>query len=240
MSDNTLQFEWIVTIKGGLDAMFRDDPNVFVAGDLLWYPVEGNNTIRTAPDVMVVFGRPKGYRGSYQQWNEGGIAPSVVFEILSPGNRPYDLVRKSFFYQSYGVREYYMYDPNDCILTGWVRSDEKLQEIPELNGHISPCLGIRFELSDTDLRIIRPDGKPFLTFVELARQQELDEQRADQERERAEAERERAEAERERAEAERERAEAAQRRAERLAAQLRAHGLEPDESQGDDDRQAAL
>jgi len=23
--------------------VFQDDPNVFVAGDLLWYPVEGNN-----------------------------------------------------------------------------------------------------------------------------------------------------------------------------------------------------
>ena len=37
--------------------------------------------------AMVVFGRPKGYRGSYRQWEEGGIAPQVVFEILSPGNR---------------------------------------------------------------------------------------------------------------------------------------------------------
>jgi hypothetical protein len=28
----------------GCDALFKDDPNVFVAGDLLWYPVEGKNT----------------------------------------------------------------------------------------------------------------------------------------------------------------------------------------------------
>ncbi len=88
MSDNTLQFEWIVTIKEGLEAVFRNDPQVFVAGDLLWYPVQGNPKIRTAPDVLVAFGRPKGYRGSYRQWEEGGIAPHVVFEVLSPGNRP--------------------------------------------------------------------------------------------------------------------------------------------------------
>lgn len=31
MSDNTKQFRWITTIQGGLDALFRDDPNVFVA-----------------------------------------------------------------------------------------------------------------------------------------------------------------------------------------------------------------
>jgi hypothetical protein len=57
-SDNTRQFRWIMTIQGGLDAIYRDDPNVFVAGNLLWYPVEGDNTIRAAPDTMVVFGRP--------------------------------------------------------------------------------------------------------------------------------------------------------------------------------------
>ena len=49
MSDNTLQFKWIVTIKEGLDNVFRDDPDVFVAGDLLWYPVEGDPKTRTAP-----------------------------------------------------------------------------------------------------------------------------------------------------------------------------------------------
>ena len=74
MAENTRQFEAITTIKGGLDAVFLDAPDVFVAGDLFWYPVEGNNQIRTAPDIMVAFGRPKGHRGSYQQWREGAIA----------------------------------------------------------------------------------------------------------------------------------------------------------------------
>ena len=87
LSDNSLQFRWIMTIQGGLDALFAPNPNVFVAGDLLWYPVQGDNVIRTAPDTMVVFGRPKRRRGSYRQWEEGGIPPTVVFEVLSPGNR---------------------------------------------------------------------------------------------------------------------------------------------------------
>ena len=52
MADNTLQFRWIVTIKEGLEALFADDPNVFVAGDFLWYPVEGRPDIRVAPDAM--------------------------------------------------------------------------------------------------------------------------------------------------------------------------------------------
>jgi Uma2 family endonuclease len=123
MADNTKQFEYIVTIKGGLDALYHSDPNVFVAGDLLWYPVEGDNTIRQAPDVFVVFGRPKGHRGSYRQWEEGGIAPQVVFEILSPSNRLGEMLRKFKFYERYGVEEYYV-----TTLTGvtwWVGSERE-------------------------------------------------------------------------------------------------------------------
>ncbi|MGI8933588.1 MAG: hypothetical protein ACR2FS_05895 [Phormidesmis sp.] len=81
MSDNTLQFQWIVNIKENLEAIYANDPNVFVAGDLLWYPVEGSNSIRQAPDAMIAFGRPKGDRSSYMQWKEGDIAPQVVFEF---------------------------------------------------------------------------------------------------------------------------------------------------------------
>ena len=53
MAENTLQFEWIVTIKGNLEILFLDRPDVFVAGDLFWYPVEGDPKTRTAPDAMV-------------------------------------------------------------------------------------------------------------------------------------------------------------------------------------------
>jgi Uma2 family endonuclease len=99
MSENTLQFKWIVVIKEGLEAVYRHEPNVFVAGDLLWYPVKGDSKIRMAPDTLIAFGRPKGYRGSYRQWEEGGIPPQVVFEVLSPGNRPAEMDLKFDFYE---------------------------------------------------------------------------------------------------------------------------------------------
>ena len=54
-----------------IDWLYANNPDVFVAGDLLLYPVHGNNKIAAAPDTMVVFGRPKGDRGSYKQWLEG-------------------------------------------------------------------------------------------------------------------------------------------------------------------------
>jgi Uma2 family endonuclease len=200
MSDNTLQFEWIVTIKEGLGALFADRPDVFVAGDLLWYPVEGDPKTRTAPDAMVAFGRPRGYRGSYKQWEEEGVAPQVVFEVLSPGNRSRELIRKFQFYERFGVEEYYLYDPDHNDLSAWRRVNDRLQEIDAVDGWTSPLLRVRFELTADTLRLIRPDGQPFLTYLELYQARESERQRAESERQRAE----------------------------RLAERLRALGIDPD------------
>lgn len=172
MADNTRQFRWIVIIKENLEILFADNDSVFVAGDLLWYPVEGDNKKRQAPDAMVVFGRPKGDRGSYQQWKEDNIAPQVVFEVLSPGNRRKEMTQKVLFYQRYGVEEYYIYDPDNNELTGLERSGEWLEPIEEMDGWVSPRLQIRFQLTADTLKIYRPDGREFLTSVELDRRAE--------------------------------------------------------------------
>ncbi|HEY7312080.1 MAG TPA: Uma2 family endonuclease [Gemmataceae bacterium] len=214
MADNTQQYRWIVTIQGGLDAQFRHDPNVFVAGDLLWYPVEGHPEIRKAPDVMVALGRPKEDRGSYMNWLEDNVSPQVVFEVLSPSNRAAAMQDKFEFYQRYGVEEYYIYDPDEVQLTGWQRQGEQLVEIPQMDGWISARLGIRFDLSGPELQIFGADGRRFLSFVEVVAQ------RDQEERAKQQAQQQMAQAQQQSAEA--------LRRAERLAAQLRALGIEPE------------
>lgn len=167
MADNTVQFRWIVTLQGGLAALFRDRADVFVAGDLLWYPVEGHPDVCTAPDVMVVLGRPKGERGAYLQWHEDGIAPQVVFEVLSPSNTVTEMNRKLRFYDRYGVEEYYLYDPDSVELQGWRRTSGRLAVIEPISGWVSPLLGIRFEIGAEELAVYRPDGQRFLTYMEL-------------------------------------------------------------------------
>src|SRR5260370_875165 len=79
VADNTEQFRWIVYLFGNLCALFREVKDVFIAADLLWYPVELEPKVCNAPDVLVVFGRPRGKRGSYKQWEEGDIPLTVVF-----------------------------------------------------------------------------------------------------------------------------------------------------------------
>jgi Uma2 family endonuclease len=237
MADNTLQYRWIVTIKEGVDALFREDPNVFVAGDLLWYAVEGDPAERMAPDVLIAFGRPKGERGSYKQWVEGGIAPQVVFEVLSPGNRPAEMSRKFDFYERHGVDEYYIYDPDTGDVKGWRRRGRRLKPIGRMAGFVSPRLRIRFEpgKGPDNLRIVGPDGRKFLSFQELDQQAKALERRVeDTARQRDEVTHQRDEVARQRDEAARQRDEAARQRDEaseraaRYAAKLRELGIEPD------------
>jgi len=186
MADNTKQFELIVLIKKNLDLLVANDPNVFVAGDLLWYPVEGDNITRKAPDIMVAFGRPKGDRGSYRQWQEDNIPPQVVFEILSPGNTVKEMISKYKFYERYGVEEYYLYDPESYELEGWLRQDQHLTKLWQMDGWTSPRLRIRFATGQGELVIYRPDGQRFLTSVELQQQAEQAQLLLQQERLRAE------------------------------------------------------
>ena len=249
LSDNTLQLEWLFLLKGNLDVLFKDNPDVFVAGDLLWYPVQGRPDIRSAPDAMVVFGRPKGYRGSYRQWEEGGIAPQVVFEVLSLDNRPDEMTRKLQFYDTYGVEEYYLYDPDTPLLSGWRRVGPSLQLIPEAHNWISPRLKIRFDMSGPELVIFDPKGQKFLTVLEREARREKAEQQArteQQQREQAEQrarteqqQREQAEQRagqaareakqaREQTDQERSQRQQAEERARLLADRLRQLGIDPD------------
>jgi hypothetical protein len=69
----------------------------------------------------------------------------------------------------------------------------------QVDGWISPRLGVRFDLSRGELQVLRPDGRPLVTYVEMAAQAEQERQRAEHERQRNE----------------------------RLVAQLRAAGIEP-------------
>ena len=140
MSDNTQQMKWIFLLYGNLLAQYHTNPDVFVAGDHLIYPVEGDNKTRQAPDVFVAFGRPKIERGSYRVWEEGSIFPQIVFEVWSPSNRYADMQDKFSFHEKY-AEEYYILYPG---ISGPRRvaigeeSGKLMVESEEMNGYVSP------------------------------------------------------------------------------------------------------
>jgi Uma2 family endonuclease len=215
MSDNTAQYRWMSILKWSADGQYHNDPAVFVAGNHLIYPVEGDAKTRQAPDAYVAFGRPKDDRGSYKVWEEAGIFPQVVFEVWSPSNRVSDMEDKREFYEKYGAEEYYIVYPEfPSHADGWRREGAKLVRIPEMNDFVSPRLGWRFHLVGGELTVFGPDGRELRDPVDVI-----------VERDAAAAERDAAAAERDAAAAERD---AARERAEKLAEKLRQLGVDPD------------
>jgi Uma2 family endonuclease len=171
MADSTLEFDWLELLFAGLEAQYRDATDVTVTSNNFWYPVEGDPLTVVAPDIMVVFGRPKLPRKSYMQWREEGIGPQVTIEVRSASNTRKNLKATFQFYQRFGVQEYYLIDPWRDKLEGWQRDGTKLKKIAKMNGWVSPRLGIRFDAREDGLHVIGADGEEFLMSRERARQQ---------------------------------------------------------------------
>lgn len=185
MADNTLQFDMIVLIKTNLDILF-EEADVFIAGDLFWYPVKGAPKKVVAPDVMVVFDRPKGYRGSYKQWEENNIPPTVAIEVLSKSNSAIEMTKKLAFYQAYGVEEYIVINPYTNVFTVLTRQNQLLTPV-DLSAKIwkSEKLDITMEAQDDTLNFYFPDGQPFRMPEEWRSEREkerLGREQAEQER----------------------------------------------------------
>ncbi|MFN0127675.1 MAG: Uma2 family endonuclease [Verrucomicrobiales bacterium] len=211
LSNDTEHLKWITFVKNGLEDWYGDRADVFVAADLLWYPVEGRPDISKAPDVMVVLDHRAGERLSYKQWEENGRPPNVVFEFISKSNSADEMIDKLEFYSEMGCDEFFIYDYRRGSFHAFRRNGcpSLVQKPADPDGTwLSRSLGMTFGLdAHGRLWVRRPDGKLMESQRELAR-------RADAEARRAEAEARRADEEAE--------------RADRLAAKLRALGVDPE------------
>ena len=63
------------------------------------------------PDIMIVCDKNK------LDENRCNGAPDFIIEIVSPGNPSDDYIRKAYYYQNYGVREYWIVDPKRRMVT---------------------------------------------------------------------------------------------------------------------------
>jgi Uma2 family endonuclease len=251
MAENTDQYQWLVLIAENIMALFADRPDVFVAADLLWYALQHHQKVAgepivQAPDVMVVWGRPPGHRMSYKQWEEDGIPPQVVFEVLSPSNTTREgrreMQRKFEFYQRHGVEEYYCYDPSTQSLQVWLRQGDRLEPLAIPPVWHSPRLGVLFQwVPGQPLGLFYPNGEPFMNLQvmhQLRQQAQLQTQQAQFQAEQAQLQAQQAQLEAQQAQLQTQQAQfqaqqaqlqaqQAEAEKERLAQYLRSIGLDP-------------
>ena len=172
MAETDVHIDLVAGIRERLKARYADDPNVYVAGNLFVYYVEGDPAAALAPDGFVVFGVPKRTRRSYRVWREGRY-PDVVFEFTSARTQDKDLGDKFDTYRDvWKVKEYFLFDPLeeylDPSLVGYRLVRGEFQPIKPVKGTLtSKALGLT--LSRDGARLILRDtttGAEVLTAAE--------------------------------------------------------------------------
>jgi Uma2 family endonuclease len=169
MAETDAHIDVLIYLREALKDYFRDEPQVYVAGNMLLYYEEGNPAACVAPDVFVVQGVAKGERRTYKLWEEGQ-PPTVVFEITSRGSRLEDLRTKRALYAMLGVREYFLYDPLGEYLRPPLQG-HRLQQgeyervLPGGEGVlVSQALSLELRVEEGQLRVINPaTGERLLT-----------------------------------------------------------------------------
>ncbi len=169
MAETDTHIKLLIYLREALADYFRDDPSVYVAGNLFVYYQEGDPSQVVAPDVFVVKGVPKRDRRIYQVWKEEK-EPDVVFELTSRSTRREDLGPKKGIYEMLGVEEYFLFDPFgeylEPRLVGFRLAEWGYQRIEE-EPLMSRVLGLELRVEGEMLRLVEPaTGEKLLTPLE--------------------------------------------------------------------------
>ncbi|HSN85432.1 MAG TPA: Uma2 family endonuclease [Thermoanaerobaculia bacterium] len=214
VAESDIHIDELLTARHALKEHFRAVEDVYAAGNMLLYYVQGDPRKCVAPDVFVVRGVPKRRRNIFKLWEEGH-APCFVLEITSDTTRSEDLRKKKDLYQDLGVEEYFLFDPlQDYLkpsLQGFRLVDGRYQPIPsEVDGSLaSRTTGTRLRREGHEkLRFVNAEtGEPLVRIEELrdladtaaealreadgerrkARSAEVERQRAEEERQQMKA-----------------------------------------------------
>lgn len=222
--ESTLHLQQLILLLTCLEWLWQDRDDFFAAGNLtVYYSTRKRTTEKfRGPDFFVVLGTEKRPRRSWMVWEEDGMYPNVIVELLSDSTAQTDRgLKKDLYQNTFRTPDYFWFHPETLEFQGFylVRGRYEALEPNDQGWLWSEELGLYLGIHNRQLRFFTPEGTLVPTPEEVAR---VETQRAQTEAQRAEAEAQRAEAEAQRAEAERQ-------RSERMAAKLRELGINPDE-----------
>ena len=112
LAEHKLQAIAMVDSFSALETYFAERPDVYIGIDQLLYYVLNDPTTSVAPDVFAVIGAHGSHpRPSWIVSREGGLVPDFVLEVASEGTWRRDVSEKRDIYAEMGVAEYWRFDP---------------------------------------------------------------------------------------------------------------------------------
>jgi Uma2 family endonuclease len=79
------------------------------------------------PDIVVIL---KSNPNQIKEGRYSGV-PDLLVEVLSPGNKEYDLIVKKELYERFGVKEYWVVDPDTKLALVFSLQENRYQKISE-------------------------------------------------------------------------------------------------------------
>lgn len=184
MAESEIHLNEMLDLIAALRRRYQDQPDVYVAGNMFLYYRQGDPRSVVAPDVFLVRGVPKRERKVYKLWEEGR-APNLIIEVTSDSTRDDDVSRKKTCYESLGVEEYILHDPEGDYLKPRLQGFRlsirgHYEPIPRrLDGSLeSRVTGLTLQIEGKNLRLIdTATGERLLWVDELGDQVREQEER---------------------------------------------------------------
>jgi Uma2 family endonuclease len=171
MAESEIHLNEMLDLIAALKRRYQDQPDVYVAGNMFLYYRKGDPRSVVAPDVFLVRGVSKRKRKSYKLWEEGR-APSLVIEVTSDSTSDEDIGKKKTCYETLGVEEYILHDPEGDYLKPRLQGYRLVQGRYEpisrrMDGSLdSRVTGLILQIEGKNLRLIDTATGERLPWVE--------------------------------------------------------------------------
>ncbi|NER26935.1 MAG: Uma2 family endonuclease [Symploca sp. SIO1C4] len=222
--ESSLHYMQLLLLVTCLEWWWRGREDFFIGANLTIYfsRQQLRNRDFRGPDFFLVKGIQKQPRNAWVVWEENGKYPDVIIELLSNSTADTDRgIKKNLYQDQFRTPEYFWFSPETLEFAGFRLVGTQYQPIAANNiGWLwSETLKLYLGISQGQLRYFTASGERIPTPGEAAQQEQ---QRAQQEQQRAQQEQQRAQQAELLLEQERQ-------KVEKLAARLRAMGIDPEQ-----------
>jgi Uma2 family endonuclease len=208
--ESSLHYAQLALLVACLEWLWRDRNDFFIGANLTIYfsREQLKNRDFRGPDFFLINQTERRPRKSWVVWEEGGQYPDLIVELLSPATAKTDRSLKKVLYQDrFRTPEYFWFSPDTLEFEGYRLRGQHYEAIApnDAGWRWSDVLGLFLGVQNETLRYFHRSGELVPTPEEAAEAAQLAAETAQL------------------------KVQAAQERTARLAEQLRALGIEPEE-----------
>lgn len=208
--ESALHYAQLALLVACLEWLWRDRNDFFIGANLTIYfsREQLKNRDFRGPDFFLINQTERRPRKSWVVWEEGGQYPDLIVELLSPATAKTDRSLKKVLYQDrFRTPEYFWFSPDTLEFEGYRLVGQHYEAIApnDAGWRWSDVLGLFLGVQNETLRYFHRSGELVPTPEEAAEAAQLAAETAQL------------------------KVQAAQERTARLAEQLRALGIEPEE-----------